>query len=842
MSKTIGGLTTTLFAGNISTANQVEFGVGFDSPEDSQKFPFDELLAYAAGLGLDSDQSGMHLDFDALPENLSPNVATDFLEMHVAGGTPQKVRMNAIIQPIGGTDLSLGTTTLTTVDIDSSTGTNATLVAATSLAAGLMTGPDRDKLDGIADSANNYAHPDHGGDVSGTGDGPLTVIANAITTTKIADANVTLAKLAPDAITNLSQNVPGSSGGVELVNSTGTNTEILPATSSLPGVMVETDKAKLDSAINLAEFGVDLTGATPNSTQVQNALNTGRDIFLPDGTVQLEAPVTLTVEGQAIYGTGQYRSRFLSTMSLGENVISTNGFQFYTLKDFSVYGQTVTSPYQNCVGIHANSARGYIANVFVRYCATGWDLNGAFILTAVNMWARSCGTGAKLTTVNNADISLHTEACNKPLEMLTCSSVRLDYMQEGLSGAPLAASTIDNARGINFTTFYCEYTVTPSTPEVIVGGSSLCEGITFEGINAQRSNSPFPLIECDQVNGLHIGRGRHSGGTWGEVLSVTANSRNVTNDLMGSQNNTELRECMPTPTHMMQPVQNLFPDPRLLNGLPLITSANNANTVALDGTTVPLGVNQSIAVTATGAGTNVFIGFSFDLTRPPFNQLLGQRVGVGAFIHAPNTANFQSNQQRCSVWVNTDTGSSSNTENRMYLPGKWVMAWNRTDVPANANSLELRLYANQSSDPIPGEVVHFAMPCLWVGGENNLLKYYRGELLTEQFRDPIGPQALWANTASTPDLVKEIIKGSLTPATPGSGDVALGWTAGGDLREFDLTSTSRVFFVQNTPPADGAAAGLYIVTQGASRGFYISNGVEVVYVAPFSQDGVWPIV
>ena len=57
------------------------------------------------------------------------------------------------------TDLSLGTITGTTIPLNSSTGTDVTLPSATTTLAGLMSGTDKSKLDGIAASANNYSLP-----------------------------------------------------------------------------------------------------------------------------------------------------------------------------------------------------------------------------------------------------------------------------------------------------------------------------------------------------------------------------------------------------------------------------------------------------------------------------------------------------------------------------------------------------------------------------------------------------------------------------------------------------------------------------------------------------------
>lgn len=59
---------------------------------------------------------------------------------------------------------------------------------ATTSARGMMSSADKTKLDGVASNANNYAHPNHTGDVTSTGDG-----ATAIAPGVIVDADVNAA-------------------------------------------------------------------------------------------------------------------------------------------------------------------------------------------------------------------------------------------------------------------------------------------------------------------------------------------------------------------------------------------------------------------------------------------------------------------------------------------------------------------------------------------------------------------------------------------------------------------------------------------------------------------------
>ena len=72
---------------------------------------------------------------------------------------------------------------------------------ATESITGLMSVAHHDKLDSIAQDANNYVHPNHSGDVTSTADGATVIGNNKVTTVKILNANVTTAKIADDAVT-----------------------------------------------------------------------------------------------------------------------------------------------------------------------------------------------------------------------------------------------------------------------------------------------------------------------------------------------------------------------------------------------------------------------------------------------------------------------------------------------------------------------------------------------------------------------------------------------------------------------------------------------------------------
>ena len=144
----------------------------------------------------------------------------------------------------GATNLS-NTPAASSVDIESSTGTNTTVAGATTSLAGVMTSADKTKLDGIATSANNYTHPNHTGDVTSTGDGATVIATGAVTHDKISTT---------DAVFKINSSDQVRIGG-SLSNSSLESTSQLGVTSSTAQTA----------------FAVESTAASQNATAVLTA-------------------------------------------------------------------------------------------------------------------------------------------------------------------------------------------------------------------------------------------------------------------------------------------------------------------------------------------------------------------------------------------------------------------------------------------------------------------------------------------------------------------------------------------------------------------------------------------
>jgi hypothetical protein len=193
------------------------------------------------------------------------------------GGTSGTVTLTNSA-PNVSTDLST-TTTATTVTIVSSDGTNASIPAATTSVAGVMTGADKTKLDGIASGAQ---------------------------------VNVA---------TNLGYTTAATTGTV--TSSTGTNATLPAATTALAGLMTNADKTKLDGIASGAQVNVatDLSKTT-STTDVTINSSTGTNVAIGAASTTVAGVMTKALYDNVIANNAKVSN---VTTNLGYTASATNG-------------------------------------------------------------------------------------------------------------------------------------------------------------------------------------------------------------------------------------------------------------------------------------------------------------------------------------------------------------------------------------------------------------------------------------------------------------------------------------------------------------------------------------
>jgi hypothetical protein len=180
------------------------------------------------------------------------------------------------------------TTAATTGTVNSSTGTNATIPAATTTLAGLLTGVDKTKLDGIASGANNYSLP----------------LATSTVVGGVELFSDTVQTVASNSVTTTASRTYGSqlnAAGQVVVNVPWVNTTYSNATTSVAGLMSAADKSKLDGVAS---------GATANTGTVTS--------------VGLTVPTGLSISGSPITTSGTLAVTFASGYSIPTTAAQTN--------------------------------------------------------------------------------------------------------------------------------------------------------------------------------------------------------------------------------------------------------------------------------------------------------------------------------------------------------------------------------------------------------------------------------------------------------------------------------------------------------------------------------------
>ena len=221
-----GSFTSVSASGNITVTGTVD---GRDVAADGSKLDgieagadvTDTANVTSAGALMDSELTNLAA-VKAINQSLTTTSSPSFSNITVSGtvdGRDVSVDGSKLDGIAAGAQVNVATnltysTASTTGTVNSSTGTNATIPAATTSLAGLLTGSDKTKLNGIASGAQ---------------------------------VNVA---------TNLTYSTGATTGTVN--SSTGTNATIPAATTSLAGLLTGADKTKL----NGIETGADVTDAT----------------------------------------------------------------------------------------------------------------------------------------------------------------------------------------------------------------------------------------------------------------------------------------------------------------------------------------------------------------------------------------------------------------------------------------------------------------------------------------------------------------------------------------------------------------------------------------------------
>ena len=315
--------------GNAATADQADSAtLASTVVVSSTNSNYNYRLALVDGTG----NKGLLSDGQAL---FNPNTNTLTATNLVGDGSNiTNLDYNNISNPPAASITNLGVSrTTSAVTVTCSTGTNATINEATGTNAGVMTTTMHDKLDGIAAGAQVNVATNLSKTVDGTtvrinsSTGSNTTIQAATTT----DAGVMTATMKSkldgieagaevNAATNLSKTL--ASGSVQLNISTGSSTTINGATTTNAGVMTAGMKSKLD-------------GIADNATKVtnNNQLTNGAGYITSSGTAALANGLNSSANGANTFfpvvvlnGTSPLTSSGGVTINVGTGRLNAQSF------------------------------------------------------------------------------------------------------------------------------------------------------------------------------------------------------------------------------------------------------------------------------------------------------------------------------------------------------------------------------------------------------------------------------------------------------------------------------------------------------------------------------------
>ena len=101
------------------------------------------------------------------------------------------------------------------------------------------------------------------------------------------------------------------------------------------GAVTRSWSSKLKDVVSIKDFGAVGDGTTNNQAAIQAALNTGKNVFIPDGIYRFNTAIAFAANGQSIYGSG---NNSVLKQGAGGAYIYTSGYSNISLRDLKVDG------------------------------------------------------------------------------------------------------------------------------------------------------------------------------------------------------------------------------------------------------------------------------------------------------------------------------------------------------------------------------------------------------------------------------------------------------------------------------------------------------------------------
>jgi hypothetical protein len=156
----------------------------------------------------------------------------------------------------------------------------------------------------------------------------------------------------------------------------------------------QTVQTRLEQYVSVKDFGAVGDGVTDDTAAIQSALNTGKSVFIPDGSFYFTLPLRYTADDQTIFGHGNTSIlKHRGTGIAGPSWISTDGRNNVSLLDLQIDGGSGVTAANPGLYILGGSKNVSVGNVFfnggnqVVYLATCSNIK------VVNNTFDGCGYG-----------------------------------------------------------------------------------------------------------------------------------------------------------------------------------------------------------------------------------------------------------------------------------------------------------------------------------------------------------------------------------------------------------------------------------------------------------------
>ncbi len=103
-------------------------------------------------------------------------------------------------------------------------------------------------------------------------------------------------------------------------------------TQSGAGAVPRPIESKLQDAVSVKDFGAVGDGVTDDRNEFQAALNTGKPVYVPQGTYAIGSTISLTVDGQSLYGDGNLSVIKTTATTASININNKDGTAIRDLK------------------------------------------------------------------------------------------------------------------------------------------------------------------------------------------------------------------------------------------------------------------------------------------------------------------------------------------------------------------------------------------------------------------------------------------------------------------------------------------------------------------------------